>query len=332
MRERIDAGPPRRLTTAHTMAAAAFAGRGGVAGDPTPFDGAALIDFLAVRAIRRREAHGATGAACVPGWARRSSSAPEGQGVRLRAEVSLASDLDAAVERSRALFDLDADPAAIASTLGADRCSRRWSTAGAPPAGQRRRRARGAGGARPAGSLGAAITLAAASWPSAASRWRARRGRSPTLSRRRRPPSRQDPERLAMPWARRALLGLCDALASGELARAGRRSANGAGQLLALPGIGPWTAEYLAMRALGDRDAFRRATSACGGRSSARRGRAPGGRAPRRALAAVPRHAVPYLWAVLADQVSRRPGETPSGSRRSPGRAKQASSFIRRLG
>ena len=26
--------------------------------------------------------------------------------------------------------------------------------------------------------------------------------------------------------------------------------------LLALPGIGPWTADYIAMRALGDRDAF----------------------------------------------------------------------------
>ncbi|MGN6473649.1 MAG: DNA-3-methyladenine glycosylase family protein, partial [Mycobacteriales bacterium] len=27
-------------------------------------------------------------------------------------------------------------------------------------------------------------------------------------------------------------------------------------QLLALPGVGPWTAEYVAMRALGDPDAF----------------------------------------------------------------------------
>jgi AraC family transcriptional regulator of adaptative response / DNA-3-methyladenine glycosylase II len=28
------------------------------------------------------------------------------------------------------------------------------------------------------------------------------------------------------------------------------------GALLALPGVGPWTAEYIAMRALGWRDAF----------------------------------------------------------------------------
>jgi AraC family transcriptional regulator of adaptative response / DNA-3-methyladenine glycosylase II len=67
-----------------------------------------------------------------------------------------------------------------------------------------------------------------------------------------------NPEHLAMPRARRhALIGLADSLARGDLrldpaldrARARER-------LLALPGIGPWTADYIAMRALGDRDAF----------------------------------------------------------------------------
>lgn len=41
------------------------------------------------------------------------------------------------------------------------------------------------------------------------------------------------------------------AAAAGGLAEAGARS-----ELLALPGIGPWTADYLAVRAGGDRDAF----------------------------------------------------------------------------
>lgn len=67
-----------------------------------------------------------------------------------------------------------------------------------------------------------------------------------------------DPERLALPQARRrTLTTLVAALASGELElgpaadwSAARR------QLLELPGFGPWTVEVIAMRALGDPDAF----------------------------------------------------------------------------
>ncbi len=59
-----------------------------------------------------------------------------------------------------------------------------------------------------------------------------------------------DPETLRLPRARRAtLLGLAAALADGLDLR--DRSA-----LLGLRGIGPWTADTVAMRALGDRDAF----------------------------------------------------------------------------
>jgi AraC family transcriptional regulator, regulatory protein of adaptative response / DNA-3-methyladenine glycosylase II len=65
-------------------------------------------------------------------------------------------------------------------------------------------------------------------------------------------------EHLAMPAARRrALLGLCEALASEDLVLdAGVDRARAREQLLALPGIGPWTASYVAMRALRDPDAF----------------------------------------------------------------------------
>ncbi len=62
-----------------------------------------------------------------------------------------------------------------------------------------------------------------------------------------------------MPRARRrALLGLAGALARGELTLdAGSGSRRGARRrLLELPGIGPWTTEYIAMRALRDPDAF----------------------------------------------------------------------------
>jgi AraC family transcriptional regulator of adaptative response / DNA-3-methyladenine glycosylase II len=67
-----------------------------------------------------------------------------------------------------------------------------------------------------------------------------------------------DPERLPMPASRRrALLGLAGALASGAvvLDPAGDR-AETRERLLALRGIGPWTADYIAMRALRDPDAF----------------------------------------------------------------------------
>ena len=67
-----------------------------------------------------------------------------------------------------------------------------------------------------------------------------------------------DPTRLAMPRARaRALVGLCRALADGELRLdAGVDRAQARRRLLALPGVGPWTAGYVAMRALGDPDVF----------------------------------------------------------------------------
>jgi AraC family transcriptional regulator of adaptative response / DNA-3-methyladenine glycosylase II len=67
-----------------------------------------------------------------------------------------------------------------------------------------------------------------------------------------------DPERLAMPWARRrALLGLARALAAGELVLdPGADRAQARARLLELPGIGAWTADYIAMRALRDPDAF----------------------------------------------------------------------------
>lgn len=64
------------------------------------------------------------------------------------------------------------------------------------------------------------------------------------------------PESLPMPRARgRAIANLCRAIDAGEvlLDRSGDR-AEVRESLLALRGIGPWTADYIAMRALGDPD------------------------------------------------------------------------------
>lgn len=67
-----------------------------------------------------------------------------------------------------------------------------------------------------------------------------------------------DPADLPMPRSRgRAVIRLAESLASGEVAldRSADRDEARA-RLLALPGIGPWTADYVRMRALGDPDVF----------------------------------------------------------------------------
>jgi AraC family transcriptional regulator of adaptative response / DNA-3-methyladenine glycosylase II len=67
-----------------------------------------------------------------------------------------------------------------------------------------------------------------------------------------------DPAEVGIPMARaRALVGLAAALANGAVVLdpgADRAAASAA--LQALPGIGPWTAAYIAMRSLSDPDAF----------------------------------------------------------------------------
>ncbi|CAN5560170.1 hypothetical protein BH10ACT11_BH10ACT11_04830 [soil metagenome] len=67
-----------------------------------------------------------------------------------------------------------------------------------------------------------------------------------------------DPASLAMPASRkRALVAICSALADGSLDLSPGADPEGArAAMVALPGIGPWTAEYVAMRGLGDGDAF----------------------------------------------------------------------------
>ncbi|PJT50079.1 DNA-3-methyladenine glycosylase, partial [Streptomyces albidoflavus] len=67
-----------------------------------------------------------------------------------------------------------------------------------------------------------------------------------------------DPEQLAMPRSRRTTLTtLVAALADGSIGLGPEEDWDEArARLLALPGFGPWTVEIIAMRALGDPDAF----------------------------------------------------------------------------
>ncbi|CAL9289114.1 putative bifunctional transcriptional activator_DNA repair enzyme AlkA [Streptomyces sp. enrichment culture] len=120
-----------------------------------------------------------------------------------------------------------------------------------------------------------------------------------------------DPGSLAMPRARRATLTtLVRLLADGGL-RLGVDTdwAEARARLLALPGFGPWTADVIAMRALGDPDAFlptdlgiRRAAGALGLPSTpaALTARAEGWR-PWRA------YAVQYLWATDSHPINFLP-------------------------
>jgi len=70
--------------------------------------------------------------------------------------------------------------------------------------------------------------------------------------------ARLDPATLPMPRSRAtALVTLCRALADGDLALdRGPDRDDVRRRLVAVPGIGPWTADYIALRALGHPDVF----------------------------------------------------------------------------
>jgi AraC family transcriptional regulator of adaptative response / DNA-3-methyladenine glycosylase II len=254
-----------------------------------PFDGAALIDFLAARAAPGVEE-------TVAGAYRRSLRLPYGAGivelrpadghVHARFRLDDLRDLAAAVQRCRTLLDLDSDPHSVAEILGSD------SILGAAVRAHPGRRLPGhVDGDELAvrAVLGQQVSVAGA----ATLAGRLVRACGEPLER---PfgavthlfPSAErlaavDPESLAMPRSRRAaVLALAAALAEGTVALdPGAERDEARRRLLALPGIGPWTADYIAMRALRDPDAFlpsdlgvRRGLEALGQGSHASPGRA----------------------------------------------------------
>jgi AraC family transcriptional regulator of adaptative response / DNA-3-methyladenine glycosylase II len=223
-------------------------------------------------------------------------------------------DLAAAMQRSRALLDLDSDPHAVVEALGAD------SLLGPLIRAVPGRRVPGNTGGHELAvravlgqqvSLAGAVTLAkrlVSDYGEALER--------PVGAVTHVFPSAEalagaDPDRLAMPDARRrALLGLAAALTREDLTLdAGADRDEARGRLLALPGIGPWTAEYVAMRALRDPDAF--LPSDLGVRHALERLGCDGHPAAAERLAERWRpyraYAVQHLWAQLgASQPARR--------------------------
>jgi len=226
-----------------------------------PIDLDALLRFLGSRAVSGVEEWSG-------GVYTRSMSLPHGPGIAalsagpgyVRCELRLTDlrDLSAAVQRNRRLLDLDADPTAVQAALGAD-----------PLLGPLVRKAPGlrvpghVDGAEMAVrallgqqvSVQAAGTLAARLTAAYGTELAAPHG---TVTRLFPAPAGLREAQLGMPKARlTALHGLARALDDGTLdLHPGADRAQTERQLLELPGIGPWTASYLALRALRDPDVF----------------------------------------------------------------------------
>ncbi|MFY9913588.1 MAG: AlkA N-terminal domain-containing protein [Nocardioidaceae bacterium] len=287
----------------------------------SPFDATGILGFLAARAVPGLEAVSADDPS--PSYAR-TLRLPHGHGsvvltptaesVTCALSLGDLRDLAAAVERCRRLLDLDADPVAIDEHLSSDLALRPWvqkspgkrvpghvdgfevavravigqqiSVAGARTIAGRLTTAYGdridGSDSQPALThvFPDAETLAAA-----------------------------DPDALPMPRSRgRALVRLALAVAQGEVVldrgadRADIRSA-----LLALPGIGPWTADYISMRALGDPDVF------LGTDLGARQGLAQLGIDPDDAAAGIESwrpwrsYALMHVWSALSGATGDRP-------------------------
>jgi len=292
-----------------------------------PFDAAGLLGFLGARAVpgverldgatyRRvlRLPHGLGVAALTP--------AADGDHVRCELALGDLRDLGTAVQRCRRLLDLDADPVAVAEALGADpllRGSVRRDPGrrvpGAVDGAELAVRAvlgqqvSVAGARTLAGRLAAALgepldagdEVLAHAFPAAAV------------------VAAANPATLGLTRSRAsALVGLCAAIAAGDLdLEPGADRDEARARLLALPGIGPWTAEYIAMRALGDPDAF--PATDLGVRRALERAGQPGDPASAAALGERWRpwraYAVQHLWASLAGSAPPARSRTTGATR-----------------
>ncbi len=257
---------------------------------------------------------------------RRTLSLPHGPGiaalrpgpgyVECRLRLADVRDVTAAVARCRRALDLDADPLAAQEVLGADALL--GPLVRKTPGRRVPRKADGEEYALRA-VIGQQVSTRAAA--TIAARLAERYGEAvedPEGGLRRLFPSPErvaaaDPADLAMPAARRAtVLALAEALAEGRVAVGPGADWGAARAALArVPGVGPWTVEMIAMRSLGDPDAF--PAGDLGVVKGAERVGLPRGR---RALAAAAEawrpwraYATQYLWATGDHPTNRLPNE-----------------------
>jgi AraC family transcriptional regulator of adaptative response / DNA-3-methyladenine glycosylase II len=223
-------------------------------------------------------------------------------------------DLGTAVSRCRRLLDLDADPVAVDDALAGDRL---LAPLVAKAPGRRVPRTVDAREFALRAVLGQQVSTAAAATLAARLTEALGEPVSDTgggLTRLFPEPSRlaeADQALLAMPATRRGTItGLAAALAAGEIdLGAGSDWEKARAQLIALPGIGPWTVEIIAMRGLGDPDAF--PATDLGVRAAARALGLPGAAAALTRRAEVWRpwraYAVQYLWATGEHRINHIP-------------------------
>ena len=240
-------GPPRRLETTE------------------PFDGATLFAFLRRFAVPGVEAHDVVDGVLGLTRTLRLAHGPaavrltwDGTALRL-AYAGAPADEDDAIARVRRLVDADAPVDAVAATLGADP---HLADDVASSPGLRLPGATDACEAAIQALVSQQISMAAAAGCSAkltlayGEHVVVADGSVQRLFPRMAALAEADPATLPMPRARgRALVGLAAALASGTLVlHADRPWTEQRRELLALPGIGPWTADVIGLRALGQRD------------------------------------------------------------------------------
>ena len=289
-----------------------------------PLDAHSLIAFLGLRAVPgveqvhegsyRRSLRLAHGAGIV-------ELSPADGYVSARYRLDDLGDLASAMQRSRTLLDLDSDPWSVSDVLGAEP-SLRALVARAPG-----RRVAGAVDGHELAvramlgqqvSLRGARTLAGRLVVDCGERLERPLGTVTHLFPSARSLAGVDPATLAMPAGRRrGLLALATALAREELViDAGADRVDARQRLLALPGIGAWTAEYIAMRALRDPDAF--PASDLGVRHALERLGLDGSPKSAERLAERWRpyrsYAVQHLWASLDPSTqTTHPATTPTG-------------------
>jgi AraC family transcriptional regulator of adaptative response / DNA-3-methyladenine glycosylase II len=291
---------------------------------PTAASRVAVTVRLAVRApFASREVMSFIGERAIPGvetWNgetyRRSLDLPAGVGVVglvahddhvvARIELSSWSDLGAAVQRIRRLLDLDSDPAAVDAALGSDP-ELAPLVAAAP--GRRAPASVDPYETAIRAVVGQQVSVAGARTVAARIVDNVGRMIGEPVDDITRVFPRPDElavapdEVFSMPGARRdTIRRLARAVADGDLELdVGSDPAVARRQLLALKGVGPWTAEYVVMRGLGHPDTFltddlgvRHALDRLGGLG--RRAADHGSRwAPWRS------YAVHHLWASLAE-------------------------------
>jgi AraC family transcriptional regulator, regulatory protein of adaptative response / DNA-3-methyladenine glycosylase II len=324
---RRGAGPEAGVAAGTVTAEAVGADVTGSAGSPGPLS--LRLPFR--RPLRPDNLFGHLVATAVPGveeWRdgayRRTLRLPHGPGIaalspradHIACVLRLADlrDLAIAISRCRRLLDLDADPVAVDAVLGRDEAlaphvarapgrrvprtvdgpefavravlGQQVSTAAARTHAARLVRAHGEPVHDPAGGLTHLFPSAEAL-------------------------AALDPAALAMPASRRTTLtSLVGALADGGLdLDVGGDWQEARARLAALPGVGPWTVESVAMRALGDPDAF--LPTDLGTRNAARELGLPSTPAAFVKRAEVWRpwraYAVQYLWATQKHPINDMP-------------------------